>query len=357
MEKAALASNRSPPSQISRSFCTNNYSSKPIWLLSTLSDLEERMKKVAINPTEDENWGDNFAERAESYYRKRPQLLALLEDLYNAYVTLSDRYIQSQPKNHHRRHSSQLSCMTNNDSLDDQQEEFSDAESSLSYQQPLHENSNNTLEVQDAVVAELVMKNVEFHILFDELNGAERRICESSRKIELQKSLLEVLESERLILLNENTRLGYRVGRLVEENKGLASESMFMKRKAGELARCVFKMREEQRVGMLSGKIEDLQAQIFGLEKRNKEYYEQLLENKSNAGSYSIKKNENGNDNDNDKEVSLETCFQVKKLNMKLMRNAATSLNRKGNGKKVSSLWKKVTSLELFRCGVNESPS
>ena len=45
---------------------------------------------------------------------------------------------------------------------------------------------------------------------------------------------------------------------LIKENKGLASESLFMKRKAGELARCALKMREDHRVRMLSRKIEDL---------------------------------------------------------------------------------------------------
>jgi hypothetical protein len=65
-------------------------------------------------------------------------------------------------------------------------------------------------------------------------------------KSELQKSLLEVLESERLVLLNENAGLSYRVDSLVEENKELASESVFIKRKPGELAKCVLKMREDQ---------------------------------------------------------------------------------------------------------------
>ena len=77
--------------------------------------------------------------------------------------------------------------------------------------------------------------------------------------------------------MNENASLSYRVNTLVEENKELASESVFIKRKAGELAKCVLKMREDHRVYLLHRKIEDLQAQIHGLEKRNKEYYEKLL--------------------------------------------------------------------------------
>ncbi|KAI3678135.1 hypothetical protein L6452_37416 [Arctium lappa] len=78
---------------------------------------------------------------------------------------------------------------------------------------------------------------------------------ESQKKIELQESLLEVLESERVVITNENSRL--------------ASESLFMKRKARELSRRVFLERsEDQGVFVLSRKIDDLQGHIYELEKK-----------------------------------------------------------------------------------------
>lgn len=334
------------------------------YVLFVMADVEERMKTLGINKSESETTGDTFAERAESYYRKRPQLLALLQDLYNSYVNLTDRYKQVITKVHHRRVSSIENDYHYQHEEGDEicSEIESEVESSLSYQQPpamqMSEDDSSVVN-GDGIFVELVMKNVEFDILMHEVTKMDQRCCESSRKIELQKSLLEVLESERLILLNENARLGYRVATLVEENKGLVSESMFMKRKAGELARCVLRMREDQRVCMLSNKIEDLQGQIYKLEKRNKECYEQAvkkekqLRNDDDKSSEKLKKNEN-------EVVDLETCFQMGKLNKKLM-EVENYGNGNGNGKRVGigknggSWWKRVKNMELFLCGLSHS--
>lgn len=313
-----------------------------------VTDLEERMKVLAINTNEDEEEGDSFAERAETYYQKRPQLLSLLHDLYNGYITLSDRYIQTLAKHkYHSRHSSQLV----EESFSDQEEisgvsqvdSISDIESSISYQQMLPLSRKFMYDV-DVYVAELVIKNVEYDVLLHEVNVMERKYCESSRKSELQKSLLEVLESERVVLLNENAGLSYRVNSLVEENKELVSESMFIKRKAGELAKCVLKMREDHRVYMLHRKIEDLQGQIYGLEKRNKEYYERLL------------RKEKGEDDDdvdvkNGEGIGLEVCVQMDKVKKLKLKEGSDS------GKKGISLWKKLKNMDLLLCGSGTNPT
>ncbi|GAB4842669.1 hypothetical protein Ancab_012643, partial [Ancistrocladus abbreviatus] len=252
-----------------------------------MANLDERIRLLGLNASHDDDEADTFAQRAESYYRQRPQLLSLLQELYNAYHSLADRHCQSHSKHHHFHHFPDHSIHHNNDDHDPSgTQDDSDAESAISFQPHSSFGFVNNLEETSAIycyhdmediVAELVTKNVVCNLMVHELSMRERRSMEISRKVELQKSLLEVLESERLILLNENSRLVYRVGALVEENKGLASESMFMKRKAGELARCVLKMREDHRVCLLSKKIEDLQRQIFVLEKRNEDYYEQLV--------------------------------------------------------------------------------
>jgi hypothetical protein len=311
------------------------------------------MKTLAMKTSEDDHADDTFGERAQSYYQKRPHLLALLQDLYNGYVTLSDRYIQALAKQHHHhsRHSSQISTV-DHDYCDPEDEDGwaghqidSDADSSLSYQRPPTMLAYNGELVFNDIVADLVMKNVEYDILVHETTVMERRYSESSRKIELQRSLLEVLESERLILLNDNAKLGYKVTALVEENKGLASESMFMKRKASELARCVLKMREDHRVYMLNRKIEDLQGQIYGLEKRNKDYYEQLVrrddylfeqENKKNVGDVAL----GGG------------CFKMEKLGRRL-KKANNGQGGGGGGKRGARWWERVMTMDLFPCGLS----
>ncbi|XP_040365812.1 kinase-interacting family protein isoform X2 [Rosa chinensis] len=340
------------------------------------------MKMLAFNSKtpQDQDNGDTFAERAEAYYKTRPQLLSLLQDLYNSYLTLSDRYIQtitkttslSQSQIFHppRRQSSQTSTIEYYDYYE-QQDQYetsqndSDVESSLSYQQfptslLAQDDDDDATMVSsfDAIVAEIVIKNVECDILLHEVNASERQQNESSRKIELQKSLLEVLESERLILLNENAKLGYRVGALMEENKALASESLFMRRKAGELARCLLQMREDRRVSMLSRKIEDLQGQIYGLEKRNKEYYQQLVNNDhSQLGSLEEEKNSSNNKKKtrgrSSNEVDLHVCFQIGKMKRRGGTGTRTGTRGTGTDKKGSSWWGKVKNIDLFLCGLN----
>lgn len=243
----------------------SRFISKPSWLLLSISDMEDKIQ--AMNG---EDKPDTFGERADFYYRKRPELLALLQDLYNRYLYLADRYTRTlfkQQQQQRHLESEPPSPISNPNTTTTTAVDFSDdTESSISYQSPLRNQKPNT---SDLVISELVMKFVEFDFMLDELQVLDSIQEESRKKIELQKSLLEVLESERVVLTNENSRL--------------ASESLFMKRKAGELARCVLLERtEDQRVFVLSRKIDDLQGQIYELEKRNKEYYEKLMKQGNN---------------------------------------------------------------------------
>ncbi|KAL9432584.1 hypothetical protein AB3S75_027588 [Citrus x aurantiifolia] len=317
-------------------------------LLPALVDVEERMKKLVISgSSEEENVGDTFAERAQWYYQKRPQLLALLKDLYNGYITLLDRC--RNHKKHHFRNGSSETIITASSSADAE----SDAESTISYQQQQITTTTATMAAAAAsanindLVAELVAKNVESEILVNQVNEMDHVCNESRRKIELLKSLMELLESERMILVNENVKLGYQVSAVMEENKGLASEAMFMRRKASELAKCVLRMREDYRVCILSQKIEDLQEQIYGLEKRNKEYYQMLVKREQQVKEY-----ENSWSNSNstsssssyvkekNAQVTLESCFQsFEKIKLK---------KKKGS----SNWWERVKKADFFNCGL-----
>lgn len=295
------------------------------------------MQTLAPNiPEEDDS--DSFAERAENYYRKRPQLLILLQDLYNRYLALADRYCQAL------KHSSQIPTV-----ISDADDELisgadraisitnsypdSDVESSLSFQPTFlfpPKSSLISTDGADPIVVELVAKTVDNDILLHELELLDRYRGESSRKIELQKSLLDVLESERIVLLNENARLGYRATAVAEENKGLASEAAFMKRKATELARCILKMRDDHGVCLLSRKIEDLQGQIHGLEHKNKEYYEQLVRREEEK-----------------REVVREVCFQVEKLKLENARLKEEATRAKEGWWKISKWWDRVKKFDL----------
>ncbi|GAA0152940.1 hypothetical protein LIER_11296 [Lithospermum erythrorhizon] len=326
-----------------------NSLSKPSWLLLTIAELDERIKRLTINIPENESVAHCFGERAEDYYRQRPQLLSLLQDLYNGYISLADRYCQSLSKInkvHRRRFSSPISPLffTELDQLDGEENGYvndSDAESSLSFQPPFHSLAATKID-PEMFIADVVMKNVDYDIVVHELNIVVSRGDESSRKIELQKSLLEVLESERLILLTENATMRYRFNALVEENKEMASESLYMKRKAADLARCVLKMREDHRVRLLSRKIEDLQGQIYALEKRNKEYCDQLVKKDENMINQKAKKGKCRESKSGKGDNSGTGLFDVLKGN-----------GDKGSGKKGIKFWDKVKNLDIFLCGPN----
>ncbi|KAL9437837.1 hypothetical protein AB3S75_023665 [Citrus x aurantiifolia] len=291
--------------------------------LPALVDVEERMKKLVISgSSEEENVGDTFAERAEW--------------------------------KHHFRNGSSETIITASSSADAE----SDAESTISYQQQQITTTTTTTATMaaaaasaniDDLVAELVAKNVESEILVNQVNEMDHVCNESRRKIELLKSLMELLESERMILVNENVKLGYQVSAVMEENKGLASEAMFMRRKASELAKCVLRMREDYRVCILSQKIEDLQEQIYGLEKRNKEYYQMLVNREQQVKEYENSwSNSNSNSTNSSSsyvkeksaQVTLESCFQsFEKIKLK---------KKKGS----SNWWERVKKADFFNCGL-----
>ncbi|KAJ3682285.1 hypothetical protein LUZ60_014858 [Juncus effusus] len=246
-------------------------SSCPSWLQTALSDIEQRVRSLEVSlPDEDET--HSFAERAEHYYEKRPQLLSLLSDLHTQYLYLADRYSQSF-KSHQYHHKKTLSLHSDNDSITT---DLSEVESSLSFQAVYSSSERKGVLDLDVLLAEFVIVNVERDLLTAESECVERKEREFVRKIELQGSLLEVLESERMVLFGENARLGFRAKAAGEEAAAMANELGYMRHKAAELARLVVKLREEHRVCLFGRKMELLQAQIYDLEKRNRECFESM---------------------------------------------------------------------------------
>ncbi|KAJ6335417.1 hypothetical protein OIU78_012114 [Salix suchowensis] len=59
------------------------------WLEENLQDMEEKVNSMLKII---ENSGDSFAQRAEMYYRRRPELINHVEDSYRAYRALAERF-------------------------------------------------------------------------------------------------------------------------------------------------------------------------------------------------------------------------------------------------------------------------
>ncbi|MFQ6640044.1 hypothetical protein Gotur_016533 [Gossypium turneri] len=58
-------------------------------ILTLIADVEEKVSNMLEIIDDD---GDSFAQRANMYYRKRPELLAIVEDTYRAYRALAERF-------------------------------------------------------------------------------------------------------------------------------------------------------------------------------------------------------------------------------------------------------------------------
>ncbi|XP_057963521.1 protein NETWORKED 3C [Malania oleifera] len=61
------------------------------WLQSTLAELDNKTKSMLKLIDED---ADSFAQRAEMYYKKRPELINMVEDFYRAHRSLAVRFDQ-----------------------------------------------------------------------------------------------------------------------------------------------------------------------------------------------------------------------------------------------------------------------
>ncbi|CAA0814176.1 Protein NETWORKED 1A [Striga hermonthica] len=59
------------------------------WLQENLTDIDSKVKSMIKLIEED---ADSFARRAEMYYKKRPELMKLVEEFYRAYRALAERY-------------------------------------------------------------------------------------------------------------------------------------------------------------------------------------------------------------------------------------------------------------------------
>ncbi|EOY15454.1 Kinase interacting family protein, putative [Theobroma cacao] len=59
------------------------------WLEQNLQDMEEKVSSMLTIIDDD---GDSFAQRAEMYYRRRPELVSIVEESYRAYRALAERY-------------------------------------------------------------------------------------------------------------------------------------------------------------------------------------------------------------------------------------------------------------------------
>ncbi|KAK7259442.1 hypothetical protein RIF29_25049 [Crotalaria pallida] len=72
----------------------NSTTKRSPWLQSSIAELNEKTKTILKLIEED---ADSFAQRAEMYYKKRPELVRMVEDFYRTHRSLAERYDQIKP--------------------------------------------------------------------------------------------------------------------------------------------------------------------------------------------------------------------------------------------------------------------
>uniref|UniRef100_A0A1J3DF60 NAB domain-containing protein n=1 Tax=Noccaea caerulescens TaxID=107243 RepID=A0A1J3DF60_NOCCA len=269
--------------------------------LPSLSDLEARMQVLRVSAFEESQGDDTFAQRAEWFYQRRPLLLSLCLDLYNGYVTLLGRSHQTRPNQQLKPTAEDEDCISEIDSGS----EIS-SESTLSFQQT--QDPAAVSEKVDELVSQLVTANLNKEILQHELLHKELQFHEASKTIELLKKFVMLLEMEKEVAMQENASLGYKVTSLLEENRELATEALFMKNEAVGLARCVLKMRDDHfhKVCILQNRIYTLQATMSS----------EPVYDKVSAGCFGLDKHNTKKKINKEKKTQEKTGFKwLKKLN------------------------------------------
>ncbi|XP_010481018.1 PREDICTED: kinase-interacting family protein-like [Camelina sativa] len=234
----------------------------PLPQLPSFSELESRMQVMRVSALEENQTGETFSQRAEWFYQRRPLLLSLCQDLYDGYATLLDRFDHSKLQN-----PKQLIPHDNDTDTDI----TSEVESILSFQQTMEVSICDKQKNIEELVSQLVSANSEKDIAKHELQRREQNLQEASKTIELLKKLVMLLEMEKEVAVEETANLGYKLTSLLEENRALATEALFMKKEAVRLARCVLKMRDEH-----FHKVCHLQNQIYTMQSSREAIYENV---------------------------------------------------------------------------------
>ncbi|GLJ15245.1 hypothetical protein SUGI_0249340 [Cryptomeria japonica] len=173
---------------------------------------------------------DSFAKRAEMYYKKRPELISLVEEFYRAYRALAERYDHISGELHHAQCSmgdalpSQphdgMESISPQDSLLNRHNQFHTMKELEEFQCVMKDTDHEYLENKETEYAPACLKEMENQILNAKNEpGKSAEVLEpqsdSNKLIELQREIFS-LHQEKEILKREREK-GAQKFRVVEE--------------------------------------------------------------------------------------------------------------------------------------------
>nr|KYP71624.1 hypothetical protein KK1_010891 [Cajanus cajan] len=186
------------------------------WLQSTLSELNEKTTAMLKLIEED---ADSFAKRAEMYYKKRPELVRMVEDFYRSHRSLAERYDQVKPDTYSggspfasaKYQFEKLTTFSDNGFDTYSHSEHCDAYESEESEvdDPEHEEEEGTkdqIKQKDTICDEVMMLREEMERLRDENEAQKEQLKQKDEeKIEVIRQLslaIDVLKQENVKMKN-----------------------------------------------------------------------------------------------------------------------------------------------------------
>ncbi|KAL7226739.1 hypothetical protein ACSBR1_021751 [Camellia fascicularis] len=197
----------------------NATSRRSPWLQSTLAELDEKTKAMLRIIEED---AESFAQRAEMYYTKRPELIGMVEDLYRGNRSLAERYDQvksdtlfrlispwESPLSLKNRQKSIASVDKSYDSYSESYDPMESGESEVD--DPEHEEEEETDEEEEEVSSEAVSVSDEVMKLREEIEKLkEENKIQKEQLVEKDEEKREVIRQLSVamdLLKEENVKL------------------------------------------------------------------------------------------------------------------------------------------------------
>ncbi|XP_010518512.1 PREDICTED: protein NETWORKED 3C-like [Camelina sativa] len=149
-------------------------SKQSLWLQSTLSELDGKTKSMLM--LIEGNADDSFAQRAETYYKKRPELITFVQDFYRAHRSLAERFdhlLRSSSSSSSSDYASRSSLSESNSHFEDADSEIEDPEDGVGVEHHKQEDDDDdeTLKLEqerlkliqetDALRKQLLVKDEE----------------------------------------------------------------------------------------------------------------------------------------------------------------------------------------------------
>ncbi|KAK9076890.1 hypothetical protein SSX86_005225 [Deinandra increscens subsp. villosa] len=280
------------------------------WLQENLTDMDTKVKSMIKLIEED---ADSFARRAEMYYKKRPELMKLVEEFYRAYRALAERYDYATGELRHAQKTLQAAfpnqeafkfledSSSSVDPNDRKNESFANLQLLLEGAlQDKSEKDECEIEKLKKAVADLIAEKDELFVQYqcsleklsnvdEELNQAveksrilEEKASEAEKEVHMLKETLRLLQAEKESGLTKQMEYLETISDLEEKINGMDKRAVESDTTSRDLMKKLARLESENDAGLLKyGKclerISVLEKKIMVTEEKAKAFSEEKV--------------------------------------------------------------------------------